>query len=312
MQMLRTLAALIALMLTARADDFLPGVKRILFLGDSITYAGGYVDKFELLLAVKHPGRDITVIDCGLPSETVSGLSEAGHAGGRFPRPDLHERLDRVLATVKPDLVFACYGMNCGIYLPLDEARFAAYRAGIEKLRAKVKAAGAEIVHLTPPVFDPLPIKGRVKPADAVKDGEMFDGYDAVLTRYSEWLVEQGKKQGWRVIDTHTAMAEAIASVRKTDPVFTFAKDGVHCDGAGHNVLAAALIKGLGESFDPDSTAYRELYGLISQRRSILSHAYLSAAGHKRPGMKRGLPLDEAHAKAAELTAKIRKPAPAK
>ena len=69
----------------------------------------------------------------------MSGLSEAGHAGGKFPRPDIHERLDRVLATVKPDLVFACYGMNCGIYLPLDDKRFAAYQAGIRKLREKVE-----------------------------------------------------------------------------------------------------------------------------------------------------------------------------
>ena len=50
-------------------------------------------------------------------------MSEEGHAGGKFPRPDLHERLDRALPKTKPDLVFACYGMNDGIYLPLDEAR---------------------------------------------------------------------------------------------------------------------------------------------------------------------------------------------
>jgi hypothetical protein len=31
----------------ARADEFLPGKKRILFIGDSITYAGQYVDEFE-------------------------------------------------------------------------------------------------------------------------------------------------------------------------------------------------------------------------------------------------------------------------
>jgi hypothetical protein len=42
-----------------------------------------------------------TVIDAGPPSETVSGLSEEGHAGGQFPRPDLVERLTRVLAVTK-------------------------------------------------------------------------------------------------------------------------------------------------------------------------------------------------------------------
>ena len=130
MKPLRTLALLLATLVATisptLAEDFLPGVKRVLFLGDSITYAGHYTELFDAFLFTQFPDRHIEVIDCGLPSETVSGLSEAGHAGGKFPRPDVHERLDRVLALVKPDLVFACYGMNCGIYLPLDEKRFAA------------------------------------------------------------------------------------------------------------------------------------------------------------------------------------------
>ena len=46
----------------------------------------------------QHSDRKFKVINCGLPSETVSGLSEPDHAGGKFPRPDLHERLGRVLA----------------------------------------------------------------------------------------------------------------------------------------------------------------------------------------------------------------------
>jgi lysophospholipase L1-like esterase len=297
--------------LGARADEFLPGKKRILFLGDSITYAGQYVDEFESFLIMKFPDRKFDVINCGLPSETVSGLSEAGHAGGKFPRPDVHERLDRVLATVKPDLVFASYGMNCGIYLPFDEARFAAYRAGIEKLRAKVKAAGADIIHLTPPVFDPLPIAKRVKPADSVKDGDMFEGYGGVLDRYSEWLVEQGKSQGWRVIDTHAAMVDAISAARKTNATFTFAGDGVHPNEEGHRVLAVALLKALGQDCDPASVP-AELRKRVRQRGRILVDAYLNASGHKRPGMSKGMPLDAATAKAAELDAEIRAAAKAK
>src|SRR5205807_8874522 len=108
---------------------------------------------------------------------TVSGLSEEGHAGGQFPRPDLHERLGRVLKATRPDLVFACYGMNDGIYLPLDEGRFSKFRAGMEWLHAQVKKAGAAIIHVTPPTFDEL------------KGGD--PGYSAVLGKYSEWLLRQ-------------------------------------------------------------------------------------------------------------------------
>ena len=65
-------------------------------------------------------GTSARVIDMALPSETVSGLSENGHAGGKFPRPDLLERLDQVLRISRPDVVIACYGMNCGIYQPFN------------------------------------------------------------------------------------------------------------------------------------------------------------------------------------------------
>jgi hypothetical protein len=93
--------------------------KRIVVLGDSITYGGEWVEFLETWLRLRFPTAQFDIINLGLPSETVSGLSEAGHAGGAFPRPDLHERLGRALERTKPDLVLACYGMNDGIYFPL-------------------------------------------------------------------------------------------------------------------------------------------------------------------------------------------------
>src|SRR5262245_13658459 len=103
---------------------FLLGARRVVFLGDSITYSGQYIDYLEAYAVTRSPERHLEFINLGLPSETVSGLSEPGHAGGSFPRPDLHERLARVLALTQPDVVVACYGMNDGIYYPFAEERF--------------------------------------------------------------------------------------------------------------------------------------------------------------------------------------------
>jgi lysophospholipase L1-like esterase len=127
----RAILALVLLLsscdhLFSAATNGVPDARRIVFLGDSITYSGLYVDYIEAVLLTQFPNRDIELINIGLPSETVSGLSEPGHAGGAFPRPNLHERLDRVLQKLKPDLVLACYGMNDGIYYPFGEERFAA------------------------------------------------------------------------------------------------------------------------------------------------------------------------------------------
>lgn len=296
----------------SRAEEFLPGVRRIVFIGDSITYAGQYVDYFEAYLAVRFPERGFEVINVGLPSETVSGLSEPGHAGGKFPRPDLHERLDRVLTKTKPDLVFACYGMNDGIYQPFAEERFNRFRLGVIRLRSKVAAAGAQIIHLTPPSFDPVPIKGKTAPRGAKGFDKPFELYNETLTRYSEWLLAQRAK-GWRVIDVHEPMDQALAERRATDADFRFAADGVHPDAAGHWIIARSILEGLRQPADNFTSNGRsaELLQLIHERGRILTDAWLNEIGHRRPGMKPGLPLAAAQTKAAELNDKIREAAAA-
>lgn len=402
--------ALLATQLDLSAAEKPPlsaGIKRIVFLGDSITYAGQYIDYVEAAWRTRFPDSKAEFLGIGLPSETVSGLSEPGHAGGKFPRPDLHERLDRVLAQTKPDLVIACYGMNDGIYHPYSEERMAAHQKGILKLRQKVQATGAKIIHLTPPVFDSLPIKDKTLPAGLPVYEKPYVGYDEVLGKFSDWLLQQ-RSQGWEVYDVHGPMLAHIQARRKTKPEFILARDGVHADANGHWLMAQALL--LGWKLKPDmetlsidaakgkakgakladlqtgnaSLAFSwtvrptqpydtkwdaesltlekfeerigarvlkvtglaagqyqvkegdkvvttvaaedlakglvldrlagtslqkneaELLKLISQRRKLLSDAWLNAVGHQRPGMAKGLPVPEAESKAAELGKQIK------
>jgi lysophospholipase L1-like esterase len=307
------LASLVcALLITPflRGQEISADAKKIIFLGDSITYSGQYVALFETEWLLENPKREVEVLNLGLPSETVSGLSEEGHAGGTFPRPTLHERLDRVLEKAKPDLVFACYGMNDGIYLPLAAERFDKYKDGLRLLRQKVTKAGAKIIHLTPPVFDPLPIRARLAPADKVDANHPYEKYDTVLDAYAAWLVEQ-RKEGWAVIDVHAWMKDSLAEARHRDAMFTFAKDGVHPNFEGQVVIAHALLSGLkmhaapsAEWSDPKSRRGR-LYKLVEKRQQVLRDAWLTHIGHLRP-MAKGLPLEEAKTKAAELTRQIR------
>src|SRR4051812_3066572 len=200
----------------APGSPTVPNAKRIVFLGDSITYSGEYVSRVEARLLLSEPKRDYEILNLGLPSETVSGLSEPGHAGGAFPRPNLHERLDRALQKFKPDLVLACYGMNDGIYYPFSEERFAAFTNGILRLREKVIAHGAAIIHITPPTFDAVPLKGKTLGPGLPEYRQPFEGYDSVLERYSEWLLEQ-RKNGWSVIDVHGPMKRFLAEMRVKD-----------------------------------------------------------------------------------------------
>ena len=283
--------------------DLLKESKRIVFLGDSITAAGVYVACFDAWLAAKKDGVPQHVIDAGLPSETVSGLSEEGHAGGQFPRPDLTERLERVLALTKPDLVIACYGINCAIYEPFDVARFEAYHRGIRRLKLAVEERGARLVVITPPFYDD-------------QQAPKSFSYNGVLDRYSDWLIEQ-RKAGWHVVDLHGPMTQEVAKRRAADPKFTFQPDGVHPNEAGQWYVARRLIGWFGDEKSAAAEtpadmlkslgAPAELLPLVQQRVNILRDAYVGAAGHKRPGVAAGLPVAEAEQQAAELSARIQK-----
>ena len=278
-----------------------PNVHRLVFLGDSITYSGQYVEFVEAYFVTRFPERHLEFLNLGLPSETVSGLSEDGHAGGKFPRPDLHERLARVLEKTKPDLVIACYGMNDGIYLRFSEERFEKFQAGIKQLREQVTTAGAKIIHVTPPTFD------------EVKGGH--PGYGNALDRYSDWLLSQCAA-GWDVADMHGPMNRYLAGRRASDPKFFLAGDGVHCGETGHWLMAKQLLlhlgaKDLANADDPQAMLAScphgpELLKLIQQRQRMTKDAWLTDVRHVRPGMNKGLPLPEATAKAAEIETQIR------
>jgi len=271
--------------------------KRIVFLGDSITHAGQYIAIIEAAIRVKYPNRAVPeFINLGLPSETVSGLSEPGHAGGAFPRPDLHERLARVLAETKPDMVVACYGMNCGMYYPLSEDRFSKFKSGIERLHSEVEKTGAKIIHLTPAFFDALPIRDRLLPDGQDEYRQPYAKYDDVLEAYSKWLLDQ-RTRGWTVLDVHGAMKSAVLKARETDPNFTLASDGVHPNAKGQAIVAEPLAAFWGLNLDRDGQPKHphatELIQWIAKKQNNLKLSWLSITKHTRPGIPEGRKLDQ-------------------
>lgn len=307
--MLRSIAFVLSFALTvgnvaaADRDALLDPHQRILFLGDSITHAGHYISRIETQLRIANPDSVPELINLGLPSETCSGLSEPDHP---FPRPDVHERIDRALSKIKPDVVFACYGMNDGIYYPFSEERFAAYQKGVLGIIAKVRASGAKLVLMTPPAFDPLPLakKGSLRPAGSEKYAwfAIYEGYDDVLKRYAAWLMTLDDRVDL-VIDLHTPVKDYVAAKRSEDAAFTMSPDGVHVNEEGHQVLAAAIFK----AFDRESMKLGpEILDLVTKRQQMLHASWVSHVGHKRPGVAAGIGVDEAAAKATELDRQIR------
>lgn len=311
--------------------------KKILFLGDSITYGGHYVELFELAIRSRFPEKKNTILNLGLSSETVSGLSEDGHAGGRFPRPDLFERLDRVLNQVRPEVVFTCYGMNCGIYKPLSSNNLVTYMERYKKLVETVKRVGAEIVIVTPPAFDPLPIINRTSKNGI---GGPFSGYDSVLQTFSLAL-ENEFQSDQLVININTPMTQYVLQKRISDPSYSLARDGVHMNALGHTITFEQILDKLGlaeidgppivlpknnaipenylKYFDnkynsgPIATRSErnnqlndKIFKLIKEKQRILKDAWLTKTGHKRPGVRKLEPFHQWITKANAIENSIR------
>lgn len=284
----RRLVHLAALLLTALAGA---AEQRVLILGDSIAFDGRWTTRVESALRNTSAYANAEILNLALPSETVNGLSEPGHARGMFPRPCLHDRLPSILRRTQPTLILACYGMNDGLFQPLAPETFAAYKRGMERLVAAGKAAGARVIILTPPLHG----------ADATKTSPQ--DYDIVLDTFAGWLTNK-ELEGWEVVDIRPRLRTLIARERAANPRFRYSQDNVHPDDRGHELLADAVLEGLWprlrlpETPQPGSAARLKILG-EAQRQLRL--AWLSEIGHKRPGVPKGLPLEEASKKALLL-----------
>lgn len=250
--------------------------KRVMVLGDSNSQDGRYLSYVEYFLQKQHPALEFDIVNIGLASETTSGLTEEGHPG---PRPCIHDRLDWALADVKPKLVIACYGMNDGIYKPLDPEREQAFRDGVTRLVEKCRAAGAEVILITPPAFD-VDCQGGIA-------ANKFD-YNTVLQAYAAWQVAT-RPEGATVIDIHTPMSAAIQPNRDANRPLHNPGDGVHPAEMGHFVMAHAILKGLqlplpeADLAAQMATAQADpLHKLVRQRQAARAHAWLTYVGFTR------------------------------
>lgn len=249
--------------------------KRVLVLGDSNTQNGMYLSFIEYFLQKQHPELHFDIVNAGLASETTSGLTEEGHPG---PRPCIHERLDRALADVQPKLVMACYGMNDGIYKPLDPERTQAFQDGVTQLVQKCQAAGAEVILVTPPAYD-VDCHGGI-------EKQKFD-YNTVLDAYSEWELTT-RPGGATVIDLHVPMSALVKPMKADHPLHR-PGDGVHPTEIGHFVMAHAILKGLGQPLPegnlPEQFAAAQadpLFKLVRQRQAARANGWLTYIGYTR------------------------------
>jgi lysophospholipase L1-like esterase len=226
--------------------------ERILILGDSITQDGRYVDLLTAYLWAAYPERDLAIFNAGLSSETVSGITEPVHP---YPRPNVLDRVKTALAISDPDWVLVCYGMNDGIYHPIEPRIREAYADGMRRLLSEIAAGNARAILLTPPVFDAEAPAVRQRLRDAAEEEpygyrKPYVKYDATLEELSQ--IARGLESDprvERVIDVHAATERFLRAAKAADDAFAYG-DGVHPPLSGHAAMATAVLVGLGQPED--------------------------------------------------------------
>ncbi|MDB2607093.1 GDSL-type esterase/lipase family protein [Zobellia sp.] len=202
--------------------------------GDSITAAhNGYVEMLQEKFNEEKPELNITFVNLGKSSETVSGLTEKDHPG---PRPYLFERLDEVLGKNPIDVALFCYGINDGIYGKPSEELFRSYKIGVYSFLEKMRQKDIHTILLTPPPLAKLVDK---------KESTIPYGYKNPYSKYDTEVLEKFTDI---ILEMQHPYANAEINIRK--PLFDnqkecYGKDPIHPNVNGHRLIANTIFSNL-------------------------------------------------------------------
>ncbi|MEM1324826.1 MAG: SGNH/GDSL hydrolase family protein [Bacteroidota bacterium] len=209
---------------------------RLLFIGDSITFQGGYVERVKNYLAQEKADLNLSIANAGISSETVSGLSEPIH---NPVRPHLFDRLDSILETHQPDCAFFLYGINDGIYHPFSEARLQAYKDGITQFLDEMECQNIKVILLTPP---PFAVNDQQKEALKAKQPESYsykhpyyDYDEAVMQPFRDYILAVRHPAVAKIVDIYAVLDQNRAVAYDDDPI--------HPNAKGHELMAKAIVE---------------------------------------------------------------------
>ena len=203
--------------------------------------------------------------------------------------------------------------MNDGIYYPLEERRFAAFRGGVEEAVRRVHRAGCKAAVATPIPFDRASYRGALYPLGETDYGydRAYEGYDEVLAAYSEWILAAMPGKAELVVDLRKPMEEDRRTLRAADPA-AVTGDGIHPDDHGHWVMARALMKAMFNRSLTDfgdrliETEAGRSYWRKMMRLEMMEHRQLKETiGHGLPQKAQPLPPVRLEEKRMQLRARI-------
>lgn len=222
-----TIAAAIASTSTAYAAPFfLHDGDTVVFMGDSITEGGAYTTAVEDYVTTRFPTLSVRFVNSGVGRDKISG----GVTG------DMTVRLNRDVAPFKPTVVTMMFGMNDGAFRAFDQSTYDAFTSGYESALSSLK-------RLVPDVRLTLI---RPSPYDEVSRPQWIGGgYNAVLTRYGDFVSHLAARNGALVVDFNSPVVSDLNATRSedSDVASKLFPDRIHPTPAGGLLLAKALLK---------------------------------------------------------------------
>lgn len=215
---------------TARAEEpLLRENDRVVFYGDSITAQRLYTTFVETAVATRLPSRSVRFVHSGWGGDTVRG-------GGGGP---IEKRLARDVTAYKPTVVTIMLGMNDASYRGFDAKIFDAFETGYEKIVATLKKElpGVRLVLIEPSAYD-----------EVTRPATVPGGYNATLVRFGAFVRGLAAREGARSVDLNAPLVACLekANAANHELAQKIVPDRVHPAPAGHLIMAAALLRGLG------------------------------------------------------------------
>jgi lysophospholipase L1-like esterase len=213
-------------MLAAAADFAVKDGDTVVFYGDSITDQRLYTVFTESYIVTRFPQMHVKFVHSGWGGDRVSG-------GGGGP---IDVRIKRDVLAHNPTVVTIMLGMNDGRYRASDRETFQTFSSGYAEIVKRLKAALPE-VRIT--VIEPSPYD------DVTRKPQFEGGYNSVLLQYGGYLKELAKSENLNVADLNTSVVSALQKANAADPANAqrIIPDRVHPGGAGHLLMAEALLK---------------------------------------------------------------------
>jgi lysophospholipase L1-like esterase len=220
---------LVSMLLAATAPQaqefYLHSGDRVTFYGDSITAQRYYPRDIQDFVETRYPTLRVAYHNAGVPGDKVSG----GYAG------DAATRVARDVKPWDPTVITVMLGMNDGDYIPPDQAVFAEYQSGYEKLLALLHAAAPE-ARIT--LLENTPY-------DEITHGTEFAGYMATTEQNARATPALGQREHLPVVDTYSPVVQLLLRAKAADPSFAslLVTDRIHPAEPTHWIMAEALMK---------------------------------------------------------------------